>query len=246
MLASGIHFDGIHKYCPKFNITTNQQLAMTSTVSISQQYLLASKARAKLMKCAATDHNKDYNLRVLVGHANLLDKVMESVDAYSVESMRRSVSKSGSKSSSHAKVDYFGGEEAEDEDYYSSSSSDSESDDDDDDAEVSSSGSDYDDEEDVYEYEAGQPPRYSPLNLLKPQQPAMPMVTVTIDQCLEDKDYDDAFNSDTDSDLEDSATSIEQDLSMMPLTLQSKDEKLHFLPRSLDNHEFNEVTPIQV
>ncbi|EJS44637.1 ecm13p [Saccharomyces arboricola H-6] len=51
--------------------------------SIEDHYALASKARSKLAKCvSATTRNKDYNLRVLVGHANLLDKITEHVEAH--------------------------------------------------------------------------------------------------------------------------------------------------------------------
>lgn len=53
-----------------------------TTVTVSQQYLLASKVRSKLLKCASTEKNKDYDLRVLVGHANLLDKLMDSIDTF--------------------------------------------------------------------------------------------------------------------------------------------------------------------
>lgn len=53
-----------------------------TTVSVSQQYLLASKARSKLLQCASTGKNKDYDLRILVGHANLLDKLMNSIDSF--------------------------------------------------------------------------------------------------------------------------------------------------------------------
>ncbi|SCU81026.1 LAMI_0B04522g1_1 [Lachancea mirantina] len=47
--------------------------------SISQQYILANRARSKLLACAATGKNREFELRVLVGHANLLDRVVESI-----------------------------------------------------------------------------------------------------------------------------------------------------------------------
>ncbi|QLG71451.1 hypothetical protein HG535_0B04930 [Zygotorulaspora mrakii] len=225
---------------------------MSATVSISQQYLLASKARAKLMRCAATDSNKDYNLRVLVGHANLLDRVMESVDSYNTRITKSSMCQGHSvrsrSDSGHndgrTQVDYFSSDD--DDDDYSSSSSDSEYDDDDD-----SSASDSDCREDEYDF--SQPPKYiHSSSATRPQQPAVSVVTVTIDQCLDDKDYDD-YNSDTDSDSEGSpiSSNMEQDLSMMPLTLQAKvahehPRHYHILHTSLDNHELGEVTPIQV
>lgn len=49
---------------------------------LHDQYALASRARTKLLRCAkdAQRANKEYNLRVLVGHANMLDKITESVE----------------------------------------------------------------------------------------------------------------------------------------------------------------------
>ncbi|EHN03759.1 Ecm13p [Saccharomyces cerevisiae x Saccharomyces kudriavzevii VIN7] len=62
----------------------NTAIAMNSTYpSIEDQYVLAGKARSKLAKCIdVNSRNKDYNLRVLVGHANLLDKITENVEAH--------------------------------------------------------------------------------------------------------------------------------------------------------------------
>lgn len=53
-----------------------------NSLSLQDQYSLASKARTKLMRCAkdAQKANKEYNLRVLVGHANLLDRITENVE----------------------------------------------------------------------------------------------------------------------------------------------------------------------
>ncbi|QLQ79025.1 hypothetical protein HG537_0B03720 [Torulaspora globosa] len=58
------------------------KLNMIRPLSVSQQYLLASKARSKLMKCANTGKNKDFDLRILVGHANMLDKLMDSIEKF--------------------------------------------------------------------------------------------------------------------------------------------------------------------
>ncbi|AET41021.1 Ecm13p Ecym_7173 [Eremothecium cymbalariae DBVPG len=44
----------------------------------SEQYILANKARSKLL-FAAQCKGRDYDLRVLVGHANLLDRVTEAL-----------------------------------------------------------------------------------------------------------------------------------------------------------------------
>ncbi|CEP64895.1 uncharacterized protein LALA0_S14e01684g [Lachancea lanzarotensis] len=51
----------------------------TQHATTTETYALASKARSKLLNCAAQSSKKDLNLRLLVGHANLLDKVMESL-----------------------------------------------------------------------------------------------------------------------------------------------------------------------
>lgn len=53
-----------------------------TTISISKQYLLAGRARSKLLQCASTEKNKDYDLRILVGHANLLDRLMDNIDSF--------------------------------------------------------------------------------------------------------------------------------------------------------------------
>ncbi|CAR22308.1 KLTH0D00528p [Lachancea thermotolerans CBS 6340] len=47
--------------------------------SVTQRYTLASRARSKMMRCASQGKGQDLDLRVLVGHANLLDRVMESL-----------------------------------------------------------------------------------------------------------------------------------------------------------------------
>ncbi|KAH7590236.1 hypothetical protein J7295_00622 [Nakaseomyces glabratus] len=49
-------------------------------VSIPQQILLANRARTKLMDCAMVkEHNKDYDLRRMVAHANMLDSLLRDV-----------------------------------------------------------------------------------------------------------------------------------------------------------------------
>lgn len=48
-------------------------------VSIPQQMLLLNKARSKLMQCAMVkDQNRDYDLRQMVAHANLLDNLLRT------------------------------------------------------------------------------------------------------------------------------------------------------------------------
>src|SRR6478609_5725341 len=56
-----------------------RQSTLKKNMSITQTYYLAHKARAKLSSEAA---QPDHNLRLLVGHANLLDSLMlELADA---------------------------------------------------------------------------------------------------------------------------------------------------------------------
>ncbi|SCU78988.1 LADA_0A09054g1_1 [Lachancea dasiensis] len=47
--------------------------------TVTERYALASQARTKLLRCASQSKKSDLDLRVLVGHANLLDKVMETL-----------------------------------------------------------------------------------------------------------------------------------------------------------------------
>ncbi|SCU82321.1 LAFA_0C10506g1_1 [Lachancea sp. 'fantastica'] len=54
-------------------------IGYTQHTTTTERYALASKARTKLLNCAAQSSKKDLNLRLLVGHANLLDRVMESL-----------------------------------------------------------------------------------------------------------------------------------------------------------------------
>ncbi|SCU79794.1 LAME_0B00386g1_1 [Lachancea meyersii CBS 8951] len=54
-------------------------LGFTQCTNTTERYALASKARSKLLSCAAQSKKKELNLRVLVGHANLLDRVMETI-----------------------------------------------------------------------------------------------------------------------------------------------------------------------
>lgn len=52
---------------------------------LNMYYTYADIAQSKLIKCAHTDkennnNTEDYELRKLVGHANLLDKIMDNID----------------------------------------------------------------------------------------------------------------------------------------------------------------------
>lgn len=174
---------------------------MISTASVSQQYLLASKARSKLMKCANSGKNKDYDLRVLVGHANMLDRLMENIERFN--------SKDTANMSGSYGVEYISSDEDSDEEnkvLSSDSSSDDEVDDE------YSSDSDYSDNEEEVER------RYTPLGVMGSTHDSA-VVTVTIDHCLEDSEED--YESDSESDVDEHG--FEMDLSMMPLTFKSRD-----------------------
>ncbi|CAI4045309.1 hypothetical protein SUVZ_10G2970 [Saccharomyces uvarum] len=55
---------------------------MSPFITIPQQYLYISKIRSKLSQCAlAKRHHRDLDLRKMVGHANLLDRVLDEIDA---------------------------------------------------------------------------------------------------------------------------------------------------------------------
>ncbi|KAF3770129.1 hypothetical protein M406DRAFT_354271, partial [Cryphonectria parasitica EP155] len=104
-------------------------------MSITQTYYLAHKARAKLSHEAAMP---DHNLRLLVGHANLLDSLMlELADAEreqeswfnnSVRSASQTEKQTSSPLSNESRhiqwADSIPEEEEEDEDDYDSSSDD--------------------------------------------------------------------------------------------------------------------------
>lgn len=97
-------------------------------MSITQTYYLAHKARAKLSREAA---QPDHDLRLLVGHANLLDSLMLELAEAEREQERwfnqsvRNTKTSGSNNSRHIQWADRIEEEAVDEEYDSDSSSDS-------------------------------------------------------------------------------------------------------------------------
>ena len=98
-------------------MSTQSSLLLT----MSQRYLLANKARTKLMQCVSSTKNRDYDLRVLVGHANLLDSVMDSIHNHDLETTSQPAQESYFSSDSESDSD------EEDEDYYYSSSDEEES-----------------------------------------------------------------------------------------------------------------------
>ncbi|RFU79032.1 hypothetical protein TARUN_3161 [Trichoderma arundinaceum] len=102
--------------------------ATKKSMSITQTYYLAHKARAKLSREAA---QPDHDLRLLVGHANLLDSLMLELAEAEREQERwfnqsvRNTTKSSSNTSRHIQWADRIEEEAVDEEYDSDSSSDS-------------------------------------------------------------------------------------------------------------------------
>lgn len=71
--------NNIYKATASHSSQSLRQTALKKNMSITQTYYLAHKARAKLSREAA---QPDHDLRLLVGHANLLDSLMlELADA---------------------------------------------------------------------------------------------------------------------------------------------------------------------
>lgn len=242
---------------------------MISTVPVSQQYLLASKARTKLLRCANAEKNKDYNLRVLVGHANLLDKLMDNIDKFNYKSRETSES---------FQVEYISSDddsEDDERDYSSESSSEEEECED----EECEDEVDEDAGQQTFEYQPHTPrhsqpvhfptiwededqsrrpkKQYTPLNLIgsRLHSPSVPMVTVTIDQCLEERDYDDEdFESESEDSENVNEKEMEQDLSIMPMVLKHKETNADgtltatqlLQHHQLDHHDLADVTPIAV
>lgn len=159
--------------------------------SVSQQYVLASKARSKLMKCANAGRNKDFDLRVLVGHANMLDRLMENIDKFN--------GKDCAAAGSYG-VEYISSDEDSDEENraLSSDSSSDEADSEDD------TDDDTDDEADR---------AYAQPLLIGPGR-STSVVTVTIDRRIDNDEYDSESESESESDYEDQWF----DLSRMPLS----------------------------
>ncbi|KAG5987616.1 hypothetical protein E4U43_005000 [Claviceps pusilla] len=95
-------------------------------MSVTQTYYLAHKARAKLSQEAA---RPDHDLRLLVGHANLLDSLMlELVDAEREQERRYNQSVRGTGKTSDRHIQWADKVVEEPEEEYDSASSDSDSD----------------------------------------------------------------------------------------------------------------------
>ncbi|RYO92247.1 hypothetical protein DL764_008159 [Monosporascus ibericus] len=147
------------------------------TMSITQTYFLAHKARAKLSHEAA---RPDHNLRLLVGHANLLDSLMLDLadaereqESWFTQSVRGASPASGKAEERHVQwVDSLVGEE-------------------DWDADSSDSDSDLDSDDDV-EMEDAVPMPLSrmPSNLVVPPSPILQPMDAEFEDDDEEEDYD--------------------------------------------------------
>ncbi|SCU92997.1 LADA_0G00782g1_1 [Lachancea dasiensis] len=104
---------------------------MPLLLSVSQRYVLADMAQRKLLGCALNKQNTDLDLRILVGHANLLDRLsleerradsqcahQEDVDAYNcaISGEYYSDSESDSDSDQESTPDDYSGESDPDQD----------------------------------------------------------------------------------------------------------------------------------
>ncbi|KAM0436845.1 hypothetical protein ACHAPT_002558 [Fusarium lateritium] len=100
-----------------------RQAAIKKNMSITQTYYLAHKARAKLSREAA---QPDHDLRLLVGHANLLDSLMlELADAEREQERWFNQSVRGASPQQDRHVQWADNIAEEDEEDYDSDSSDS-------------------------------------------------------------------------------------------------------------------------
>ncbi|CUS24776.1 LAQU0S19e01376g1_1 [Lachancea quebecensis] len=115
-------------------------------MSVSRQCLLAQKVRQKLIRCASPGRDTDIDLRLLVGHANLLDRLArEAADAaaaavpYDTTSQSTQTQRHVPKSSqnvfelenSDSESDSDGESDADADEFWSSSDSDDDADSDD-------------------------------------------------------------------------------------------------------------------
>ncbi|KAI0166361.1 hypothetical protein GGR57DRAFT_23087 [Xylariaceae sp. FL1272] len=142
-------------------------------MSITQTYFLAHKARAKLSTEAA---RPDHNLRLLVGHANLLDSLMlDLADAEREQESWFNQSVRGAAPETRERHIQWADSVAEDdEDEWEADSSDSDSD------------SDMDDDEDIEMADA--PLSRAPSYIITPPSPKLR--TVEVEELEDDEDFD--------------------------------------------------------
>ncbi|KAF5575418.1 hypothetical protein FPCIR_13165 [Fusarium pseudocircinatum] len=146
-----------------------RQSALKKNMSITQTYYLAHKARAKLSREAA---QPDHDLRLLVGHANLLDSLMlELADAEREQERWFNQSVRGATNAQQERRVQWADNivEEEDEDDYDSDSSDSD---------------DYDSEDDDIEM----------ANTSLPVKPMSPRIThIELDEDMEEDDLEEDY-----------------------------------------------------
>ncbi|KAI0391516.1 hypothetical protein F5Y17DRAFT_404761 [Xylariaceae sp. FL0594] len=144
------------------------------TMSITQTYFLAHKARAKLSTEAA---RPDHNLRLLVGHANLLDSLMlDLAEAEREQESWFNQSVRGATTKTQERHIQWADAVVEEEDDWEATSSDSDDD------------SDMDDDEDIEMYDAA-PLSRIPSHMMA-THPAMLQTEMEADEELEESEED--------------------------------------------------------
>ncbi|CAD6633032.1 XXYS1_4_G0011200.mRNA.1.CDS.1 [Saccharomyces cerevisiae] len=76
---------------------------MSPYMTIPQQYLYISKIRSKLSQCAlARHHHRELDLRKMVGHANMLDRILDEIDEIDSEVVLCDVADGSSTAEAHS------------------------------------------------------------------------------------------------------------------------------------------------
>lgn len=150
------------------------------SMSITQTYYLAHKARAKLSGEAA---RPDHDLRLLVGHANLLDSLMvELADAErEQESWFNQSVRSATQQKKEKHIQWADSVVEEPEEDWNADDADSDS--------SSDVESDFNDDEDVEMADVVSLRRVSSNHILSPSSPKMEVVEIDMDDMEEDEDY---------------------------------------------------------
>ncbi|KAI0400979.1 hypothetical protein F4802DRAFT_582611 [Xylaria palmicola] len=154
-----------------FHSPSPHHLQKKKTMSITQTYFLAHKARAKLSTEAA---RPDHNLRLLVGHANLLDSLMlDLAEAEREQESWFNQSVRGASPKTQERHIQWADSVAEEEDWEADSS---DSDDD----------SDMDDDEDIEMYDAA-PLSRIPSTLITPPSPTLHTIDADDEDFVDDE-----------------------------------------------------------
>ncbi|KAI3336599.1 hypothetical protein HD806DRAFT_528198 [Xylariaceae sp. AK1471] len=157
-----------------FHSPSPHQQPKKKTMSITQTYFLAHKARAKLSTEAA---RPDHNLRLLVGHANLLDSLMlDLADAEREQESWFNQSVRGAAPKTQERHVQWADSVAEEEEDWEADSSDSDDD------------SDLDDDEDVEMFDAA-PLSRVPSHAFIPSSPTLPKMEEDEDFEEDDEDF---------------------------------------------------------